>query len=307
MSNPTPILAISITNAGGEGKTTWSETLAGLARLGNRKVSVADIDPGNHGYLNRNGDESAARLDWAGLEYDAGDPVGWFDRHVRHQDLTILDTGANMLPAQGKTNQFLLGLLRVAAQNGVQVIFYCITSPNKPGSAALVELMFERFSQAGKIVIVQNDRDGSTAFEESLALLGATIVRMPYIEPGLQAVRLRRPIPLDETLHNPEAGYERATATIAAKLISVAQQSGVREVVGDEVCKTLKKLGADAVGKLLYTVPTIQKASNSSLTANERVLSAWQSIQQPEMVDDANLLVAARALLAAIAGWKAVA
>lgn len=131
MSIRKSVLAVVMTNAGGEGKTTWSETLSALARLGGLKVSVADIDPGNRGYLNRNGVSSAVSLDWAGLEYDANDPATWFDTHVRGRDLTILDTGANMLAAGGKTAEFLMGLLTLASVNDVRVIFYCVTSPKQ--------------------------------------------------------------------------------------------------------------------------------------------------------------------------------
>lgn len=298
------VLAITLTNAGGEGKTTWSEALAALARLGGRAVTVADIDPGNRGFLNRNGDRAAVSLDWAGLEYDAGDPAGWFERHVRGQDLTLLDTGANMLAAQGKTTAFLAGLLNLAAQNEVRVIFYCVTSPNKAGSGGLVELMYQRFARAGEIVIVQNDRDGSGDFKASLAQLGATIVEMPHLPAALQAVRLRRAIPLDAVLRDPEPDYERATAMIAAKLLWVARQPAIAEIVGEAAIAELEALSAHEPRNYHYTLSTLRHASNASLSANERLGRAWNGFRSSRAEDDAELLIVARELRAALTNWR---
>lgn len=263
-TNLTSVLAIILTNAGGEGKTTWSEILAALAYFAGLNVTVADIDPGNRGFLNRNGNRSAISLDWAGLEYDAGDPAAWFDAHVRGGDLTVLDTGANMLVAGGKTNEFLVDLLNLAATNAVRVIFYCVTSPNKAGSAGLVELMYQRFSRAGEIVIVQNDRDGSGAFKASLAQLGADVIKVPHFPAALQAVSLRRNIPLDEVLRNPEPGYERATALIAKTLLPLAKQKAVQEVVGEAAFAELTKLSARTPEGVFFTLSGLADASNES-------------------------------------------
>lgn len=177
------------------------------------------FNPGNRGYLNRNGDRSAVSLDWAGDEYDASDPATWFNTHVRGQDLTILDTGANMLAANGETGNFLVALLDHASANDVGIIFYCVTSPNKAGSGSLIESMYRRFGSSGEIVIVQNNRDGSGAFKASLATFGTPIINVPFFLAALLEVRLHRNLPLDEVLRQPEAGYERATPLIAKKLV----------------------------------------------------------------------------------------
>lgn len=56
---PLKTLVLIMTNAGGEGKSTWAEMLAAMASFAGRDVVVADVDPGNRGYRNRNGDGSA--------------------------------------------------------------------------------------------------------------------------------------------------------------------------------------------------------------------------------------------------------
>lgn len=299
----TPMLAIILTNSGGDGKTSWSETLVALAHIAGLKVTVADIDPGNRGYLNRNGDNSALSLDWAGIEYDASDPVGWFDTHVRGKDMTVIDTGANMLAAGGKTNEFLMGLLNLAETNDVRVVFYCVTSPNKAGSNDLVELMHRRFSRAGEIVIVQNDRDGSGAFKASLGELGADVIMVPHFPPALQAVRLRRKIPLAELLRHPEPGYERATALIAKILLNLARERAVKAAVGDTAFAELTKLTSRAPENYLFVLATLAQATNESLTTNERYHRAWEAFKQCELEDEPKLLVAARELRAVQRAW----
>lgn len=306
LMNLMPVLAIILTNSGGEGKTTWSEILAALAYFAGLNVTVADIDPGNRGFLNRNGDRSAISLDWAGNEYDASDPEAWFDTHVRGKDLTVLDTGANMLPAAGKTNEFLMGLLGLAKTNGVRVVFYCVTSPNKAGSDGLVELMHQRFSKVGDIAIVQNDRDGSGAFKASLGQLGADIIKVPHFPAALQAVRLRRNIPLDEVLRNPEPGYERATALIAKTLLPLAKQKDVQKIIGEAALAELTQLSAGAPQRSFYTLSGLAHGTNESLTANERLNDAWVAFHKCEPANDEGLFIAARELRSAMTDWDRI-
>lgn len=306
MNNPQPVLGVVITNSGGEGKTTCTETLAALATLSGRKVQVVDIDPGNRGFTNRNGDESAVSIDWAGRTFDVNNPHAWYDDHMRGKDLTLLDTGANMLVSGSLANQFIMGLLNVAAENDVRTVFYCVTSPNKPGSDELVEIMYQRFHRAGEIVIVQNDRDGSGEFKPSLAQLGTPIVNLPYLRTGLLALRLQRQITFAEFVQQPVIGYERATATIAAHLLEVARQSKVQDVVGDKACEVLKELSAGAIRSWFYTISSLRHTTNDCLTANERLSHAWQVMKNLEDPSDADLLVASRDLLAKSAAWEKV-
>lgn len=290
-------LALIMTNAGGEGKSTWAETLAAFGRLAGLDVVVADVDAGNRGYLNRNGDGSALSLDWSPkADGDAGapaDPAAWFDRHLAGCKLAILDTGANMLAAANPISSFIGGLIQVAKARGTRIIVYGVTSPHKPGSDELVEAMYQRFHRAAEVVVVQNDRDGSNVFAASLGLIGTPIVSLPYLDPGLLALRLRRRIPLDEILARPDPGYERATALIAQRLLAAAKQDAVIDVVGNAAATALEAFTAACPSNWSYRIMRLDQTTDAAITANERLAKAWTRFRLANRNEEANLLAAA--------------
>lgn len=271
-------LALVLTNSGGEGKTVCAETLAALARLAQLNTVVVDIDPGNRGYLNRNGDNSALSLDWSlgGIGHNAAaDPAAWFEEHLAGRQIGILDAGANMLAAANPINQFVGGLIEVAQRKGARIIVFGVTSPNKAGSDELIEMMYQRFRRAAEVIVVQNDRDGSNEFKASIAQLGTPIVNLPHLAPGLQTLRLQRCIPLDEVLINPEAGYERATALIAQQLARAASQDAVIDIVGTGAKDRLESLASVAPAITRYRISRLTETNNGSIDANERVANTW--------------------------------
>jgi len=271
------------------------------------EVVVADVDAGNRGYLNRNGDGSALSLDWTPKSDDDGgapaDPVVWFDRHIAGSKLAILDTGANMLAAANPISSFIGGLIQVAKSRGVRIIVYGVTSPHKPGSDELVEAMYQRFHRAAEVVVVQNDRDGSNAFAASLGLLGTPIIRLPYLDPGLLALRLRRRIPLDEVLTHPDPGHERATALIAHRLLGAAQQDAVVDVVGNGAATALESLAAVRPATWYYRIKRLEQTTDAALSANERLAKAWNWLCRVNRSEEASLLASAIELLDANDGY----
>lgn len=301
-------IALIMTNAGGEGKSTWAEILAAYGQLAGLNTIVSDVDPGNRGYLNRSGDDSALSLDWTPRD-DAdpsapADPVTWYNTHLAGRQLAILDTGANMLAASNPINKFIGGLIAVARQNGARIIVYCVTSPNKPGSDDLVEMMYHRFRTGAEVVIVQNDRDGSRTFNASLATLGTPIVNLPHIDPGLQLMRQRRRIPLHDVLMMPEVGYERATAMVAQRLLRAAKQDSIIDVVGREMIAPLERIATTAPHSTFYRISDLDCAGNAAITANEKIAAAWDQFRQCDS-DDANIfLTAAHALRDADQEWR---
>lgn len=307
MNIPRITLAIVMTNAGGDGKSTFTEILAALARLAGLNVAVADIDAGNRGYLNRNGDGSAASLDWSPKsESDMSapaDPSEWYDRHLAGKHLAILDTGANMLAAANTINSFLAGLMSVAHNRGARIIVYGVTSPNKPGSADLIEMMYQRFHRGAEVVVVKNNRDGSKSFKQLLEA-GTPTVELPHLAPGLQEVRLRRCLPLHEVLNRPEANYERATSLIARKLLAVARQDSVIDVIGDGAIAPLERLASLAPKELFYTITNLNLAGDAAITANENIANAWQDFHA-DNEDDISFSRAATSLWRAEREWKA--
>jgi hypothetical protein len=301
------IIALVLTNAGGEGKSTWAEILAALARLAGLDIVVADVDPGNRGYLNRNGNGSAVSLDWSPKTDEdptvPADPADWYEAHLAGRQLAILDTGANMLAAANPIGQFIAALLKIAQSKGARIIVYAVTSPNKAGSDELVEMMHQRFHGGAEVVVVQNDRDGSKSFKASLATMGTPIVALPHLAPGLQEVRLRRCIPLHEVLSRPEPGYERATALIAKRLLIAARQKSVIDVIGRGAIAPLEQIAVLAPSAIHYQIARLGLAGNAAVTANETVAAAWGQFRRSRKGDEAAFLNAAHTLWDAEQEW----
>lgn len=293
-------LALVMTNAGGEGKSTWAETLAAFGKLAGKAVTVVDVDAGNRGYLNRNGDGSALSLDWSPRADNDGtapaDPGLWFERHLAGQDLAVLDTGANMLAAANPISRFIAGLIQVAKASGARIVIHAVTSPHKPGSDELIEAMYQRFHRVGEVVIVQNDRDGSKAFASSLSTLGTPVISLPHLEPGLQALRLHRRVPLDMVLTNPEPGHGRATALIAKKLLMAAKQEAVTSTIGEGAAEALARLAIAAPASLYYRITSFSQTRDDLISANEALSTAWYRFRRVSKTDASGLLAAAIAL-----------
>lgn len=302
------ILALVLTNSGGEGKSTWSEILSAFARLAGLNVIVADVDPGNRGYLNRNGDGSALSLDWSPTgsgQKALADPASWFDEHLAGRNLAILDTGANMLAAANPINQFIGGLIQAARLKGAKIVVFGITSPNKAGSDELIEMMYQRFRRGAEVIVVQNNRDGSGTFNSSIAQLGTPIISLPHLDPGLQTVRLRRCIPLEEVLTKPEPGYERATALIAKRLVHAARQEPVTDIIGTGALDLLRTLASQAPKATHYRISNLESADNESVTANEGVAKAWSNFREADKQNTSSFLEASEGLWDAEQLWRA--
>ena len=301
-STSLPVLALVLTNAGGEGKSTFSEMLAALARLAGMSTIVADVDPGNRGYLNRNGDKSALPLNWSVSAAD-GSAAIWFDANLANHQLAILDTGANMMAATNPINEFIGTIIQIARQRGYRIVIFGVTSPNKSGSDELIEMMYERFRRGAEMVVVQNNRDGSNAFASSLAQLGTPIINLPHLAPGLQAVRLRRPLPLDTVIQQPEADYKRATALIAECLRLVAGQQPVLDIVGPNPALLLAELASGAPKQIFYGISALSFADDRMIDANEDLAVAWTAFRRADPDHGTTFRAACVALHAASQRW----
>jgi hypothetical protein len=303
------ILALVLTNSGGEGKSTWSEIFSAIARLAGLKTQVVDLDPGNRGYLNRNGDTSAASLSWSASGAEAADPFdadAWFDNYATDKDLVVLDTGANMLAAANPINEFIGRVLQCAKGKGARIIIFGVTSPNKAGSDELIEAMYQRFRRGCEVIVVQNNRDGSNAFKHSLSQLGTPVINVPHLFAGLQAVRLRRCIVLEEVLKQPEPNYARATALIAKNVLSVATQPAVAEILGTGAVGALEEMAKDAPRGLAFRLSDITAARDPAVHANEELYTAQKAFRTVDAGDATSFIAAARRLHTADRKWLAV-
>lgn len=286
---PESTLLVALNNSGGDGKTTFTELAETTAVIGGKQCCVVDVDPGNRGFLNRSGDLSATALNWD--QHTAFErPDDWFREHVMNHDVTIFDTGANMLASGGTINGFLFRLCELAKQGGTRLIFATVTSPNKAGSGELVENLYSRFKSAVEVIIVRNNRDGSGKFMPSLSELGAPIINVPFLAPGLQSLRLSRRLPLHEVLRNPEVGFGIGTAMIAKWALEFASQQSIINVFGPASINPLQALATDAPSNVHYNLPTHRHVRDDVIAANASLDTAWRNFIKSERSDTTKLL-----------------
>lgn len=237
-------LILIINNGGGDGKTTWSETLDALARLAGLRSAVLDVDPGLRGYSHRNGAEAADRLGWDG-EFDNGrDLAGWLDGAMS-QDITVVDTGANLISADKQVSHRLQEIVTHVHDHGGRLVIHAVTSPNKAGSDQSVEDLYEIFSSHAEFAVIKNRRDGSDLFGEKIDMLPVPKVEVPYISPGLQGYRLRRQVPLDKIITDPQPGFSQASKRYAEHLRQIAKSDHIASIVGKDVAFKLLALSGD--------------------------------------------------------------
>jgi hypothetical protein len=286
-------LILIINNGGGDGKTTWSEALTALARLAGLRTAVLDVDPGLRGYSRRNGAVSAERLEWDG-EFDNGrDLPGWLEEAMS-QDIAVVDTGANLLAAQKEVSVRLSEIAAYVQDRGGRLVIHAVTSPNKPGSDEIVKELHDLYSQQMEFAIIKNNRDDSSQFGPAIGPLPAPKVEVPFISPGLQAYRLRRPLPLEVIIQQPEDGFSKASALLADHLRQIARNVHVRSLFSDRADTRLAELTAK-VGLVRGTkARTLSDVSDVTISAEEAHATVYLAFRNADPADTDAFLKAAR-------------
>ncbi|RIX31848.1 nucleotide-binding protein [Sphingomonas edaphi] len=292
-------LILIINNGGGDGKTTWSEILMALARFAGRSVAVLDVDPGLRGFSTRNGPSSADRLEWSGEFDDHRELPDWLNE-VKAQDIAVVDTGANLLSAGQEVSGRLQEIAAHVHAQGGRLIIQAVTSPNKAGSGASVKDLYEQFGSTMEFAVIRNQRDGSELFGKEIDQLPVPKVTVPYVPPGLQAYRLRRALPLDQIILNPEPGFAMASALMAAQLGQIAKSAHVRSIVGDGVRETLQPLMKDLQHFEGTSAKTLMAISDTGLLASRGLCSNLASFSKLDPAQLEVFIPAAQALHAAL-------
>ena len=296
-------LVVVLTNSGGEGKTTWTESLECLADFAGLSTLVVDLDPGNRGFRNRNGEGSAFEMHWDIPPYEDSNGGDWIRNQFATYDLIIADTGANFLLAGSKASQFLGEAAMSAHAGGARVVFHAVTSPNKAGSGGLVENICARYGTKFETAVIRCDRDGSSSFQTGLDAIGAPVVDVGHLEPGFQAYRLSRQEPLSKLIRNPTPGFEVASAYIADWLEEMANNSHVCSLIGGSVRDALSPFTGSSPGPLFYVVSTLRRVSNGSLGRNAECYAAAASFKQSSPEQEELFLDAAKRLWRARKDW----
>lgn len=297
MSAPSKFIWV-VQNMGGEGKTTIAESLVCVAQMSGESVKVIDLDSGGYGYTRRNGREAAIPIDWQldALRLPGGGQMSipqWIEQHAADVDTIICDTGANFLASGSPASGFIDELMTYIKANGGEAIAVAVTAPNKAGCGTLVEQLYNRLNSFGKILVVENDRDGSGAFER-LMLPSSDVIRFKHIDPGIQQFRLLHRVPIIELLTNPPQGYTIATAIIAERVKAFAEAPAIRSVFGAAGLQPLEHAAALASITVGYPIFNLVLATDEAIRANSALFYSQIKLLSYEGDDDRHLAQLAR-------------
>jgi len=268
-------LIITAQNAGGEGKSTWTEAMTALGTIASLDPLIFDADPGMRGFRNRSGGEGLIELGWNESHTAGEDGMTWCQKHYADRKLVLVDTGANFFAATHRVQEYLFEAIEAALELGIKVAIHVVVGTNKAGSFRGAVDFHTRFSQHVDVVLVRNNRDGSAEFGEGkFSPAWTATVDIPHLDAGLQAYRLSRAEPLLGILRNPTSGYALASAMLAQWLLRLARTDYMRSIFGDAAEHELVNLSALAPGGCHYTRASLRSVRDETLKANAAVFSA---------------------------------
>ena len=267
-------------NAGGEGKSTWTEALVALGTIAGLNPLVFDADPGMRGFRNRSGGEGLIELSWSESHATGEDGTHWCEKHYADRKLVLIDTGANFFSATHRVRSYLSEVVGAAIMLGVKVAFHVVVGTNKAGSFLGAVQFHRELHHQVDVVLVRNNRDGSSQFgETNLSPNWTATIDIPHLDPGLQAYRLSRAEPLLHILRNPTPGYAMASALLALWLFEIAQAGYVQSICGGTADRELERLSAGAPNGCCYALPSLQSVKDEKLSANAAVYDAWHAFR----------------------------
>lgn len=202
-------LILSQSEKGGCGKTTILQACHAALISGGAKVLVVDADDGNSGYIRRSGKEGVVALPWS---TGAEALQGWLTSHLDDHDTLAIDCGANIIASDAPVNAFLGELVIQASEAGGAVTALAVASTNAPGTGRLARQMGDAYGEYAKVILIQNDQDGSGAFSRTLQTLSMPSARFPQIPAGIQAARMLKVAPLLDVLREPPTDHSIAMA-----------------------------------------------------------------------------------------------
>lgn len=268
-------IILSQSEKGGCGKTTVLQAChAGLVS-GGAKVLVVDADDGNSGYIRRSGKEGVVALPWS---FGADSLEGWLASHLGDHDTLAIDCGANIIASAAPVNEFLGELVIQASEAGGSVTALAVASTNAPGTGRLARQMRDAYGDYAKVILIQNDQDGSGAFSRTLQTLSMPTASFPHIPAGIQAARMLKVAPLLDVLREPPEDHSIAMAYYSNKIASFISQPAVASLFGDEALSAMRLLGTKAPGPLARVVRRLPEASDNGLLANNKIFATRRAL-----------------------------
>jgi hypothetical protein len=176
---------------------------------------------------------------------------------------------------------------------GARIVFFAVASPNSPGTGRLVKTMRDDFGTLGEVRLVENNVDGSGEFAASLATAGLKKLPFARIDPGIQAIRLRRVEPLLNVLRNPSPDYRLAMARYASFVRDFAKHENARDIFGESAIAELQNLAAAAPTTLAYVLVQARHATDNAIAVNVALWEAQSRLMATPVGDRVALAEAA--------------
>lgn len=271
-------LVVVAQNAGGEGKSTWTEALVALGTIAGLQPLVFDADPGMRGFRNRSGGQGLIELSWGESHAAGEDGTNWCEKHFNDRKLVLIDTGANFFSATHRVQNYLSEVIGAALELRVTVAIHVVVGTNKVGSFRGAVDFHRQYGQHVDVVLVRNNRDGSGEFGESkLTPNWPAIIDIDHLSPGLQTYRLTRAEPLLGLLREPTPGFTTASGLIARWLLRIAREEHVQGMFGRGAIGELEELSAHAPDRYAYALASLDCVTDEKLSANMAVSRAWNA------------------------------
>lgn len=290
-------LILTQSEKGGCGKTTIQEALVTGLRAGGSTVVAVDADDGVSGYISRCGKGSALALSWT---TSADSVMPWMTTHLADADVVTIDCGANLIASGAPINAFLGEFVVRVVEAGGSVTPLAIASTNAPGADRVVRAMRDAFGDYGKVRLVQNDQDGSSAFPRSLATLGMPTATFPHIAPGFVQARMLEVAPLLNILRSPPEHYAMAIAAHARAVARFMREPAVQDLFEPQAIDEVTAYAAEAPGTLQRAVYQLSQATDEALKANMGIVSAKKSLWQAAGTDRSDITSISEAALGLI-------
>lgn len=266
---------------GGSGKTTFADILNAVCQAAGKDTLVVDVDDGNSGFIRRCGKGSALSLSWS---QPRGGASAWIDSYIKGKDIVLFDLGANLFASGAPVTEFLAEVVTHFQASGARIVFFAVASTNSPGCGRLVAEMRNDFGLLGDVRVVENNTDGSGAFPSEITTLGMPRVKVEHIDPGIQAVRLLRQEHLLDVLSSPPAGYARAMALYAKKVLAFAEQETVMDIAGGDSLRRLRELAQGSVEQC-FLVRDFDTANDQTMEANAAYGQALRALRRVDQGD----------------------
>ena len=236
LASASTLMASSISNAGGEGKTTIAIAVdAALALLG-QPAHLIDVDQGMGSLSYQRKDTKT--LDW-GEPPEKAEVV-----FKRLQDRNVVfDFGANTLASGAPVVRLYWKLCELFDAAGFRRDVFVPISTNKPGAVGAAKEIMRTCSHMNCHAVLVN-RDGSNRYDEDVSMLSA--IAMPHLAPALQEFRSdmqQKGLSLADLLRDPPAGWVHAVDYLGMWLREFAIQPKMIEILGGDIGPVLDQLG----------------------------------------------------------------